>query len=367
VGLVLLVVSLLISCEDQTLSDNVPIEEHILSVTEEIEYTRENLKAYGRSVLALQGEKDFKKKFYALVEESFDGERNVLFKTLLQEEKSPMARRLQTELQKNGNVALRAFDNIEGKNYYPQIFVPFYDELKAAGKLSVKEPVLVFHITDSDGPLYSGYSVDGEGDLKELNFRISEAFARENEVWVVSLNERVNDLGEPHAVYTNQSSSAGRVMSSPSAIVDWMVCRCHHESWAAGASEVNIISVLSEYRFRDHIAQFYGNGPNEGGHIHQFSRSDVRNRRNIDLNFLIVQNWDIQFPTRPYASYVIFEYDSWPTGTRTATWRQGGLEYSWEYRSADRFFYAKTVLKWAFSTHQPNDNFCLEWRARYQL
>lgn len=194
----------------------------------------------------------------------------------------------------------------------------------------------------------------------------SEKFAIENEIWVISINERVDNTGEPMEIYKNaESKITSRTMASPSAIVDQIKCKCHKESWAAGASEVNIITIASDFGFFDFDVNLYSNGQNEGGEIYKFSRSDVSNQRNVDVNFFIINDWDERAPNKPYGNYVIFEYDTWPTGTRTATWELGGSTLNWEYRSADGYYDKQTVYKTNFSSHTVN-NGCIEWRSEYR-
>lgn len=111
----------------------------------DIEFAQANLKFYAQSVLAMQNESGFRADLYAAVEEAFDGEKNVLFKTLMDDSRNPKnARSLKDNLQQLSSNALTAFNNIEGNNYYPQLYIPFYDELKATGKLGKSEPKLLF-------------------------------------------------------------------------------------------------------------------------------------------------------------------------------------------------------------------------------
>ncbi len=355
----------MVSCEEQPEPLLKPTESSLIDV-DAVKFAQENLKSYGKSILSFQTEIKFKKDLYSLIEESFDGERNVLFKTLLQEEKNPInSRNLTNKLNKVSPTVLNAFDNIAGKNYFPQVFIPFYDVLKEKRKLSVKPPIVVIYTNDSPNSFYQGYSLDSEDNLIEIKELISEEYAKENEVWVISINERVDNNGNPLAIYEKNDSNSGRTMASPSAIVDQMKCKCHKESWTAGASEVNIITIASDFGFFEYDINLYGKGDNEGGEIYKFSRSDVSNNRNKDLNFYIVNDWDERAPNKPYGSYVIFEYDTWPTGKRTASWELGGATLNWEYRSADGYYAKQTVFKTNFAFHNVNND-CIEWSSQYQ-
>ncbi|MCE7863255.1 MAG: hypothetical protein DYG99_06910 [Bacteroidetes bacterium CHB5] len=353
---------MLVSSSCQEPNAIAPLEDVVQENLKDIEFAQGNLKFYAQSVLAMQNESGFRADLYAAVEEAFDGEKNVLFKTLMDDSRNPKnARSLKDNLQQLNSNALTAFNNIEGNNYYPQVYIPFYDELKALGKLGKEKPHLVVYTHDSPSSLYQSYTTDKHGNLIADRL-VSEDFAKNNEVWVVSINERVNDQG---LVISKADNERAKTSASPSAIVDQIKCKCHKESWAAGASEVNIITAFSDFGFFDYGINFYGKGENEGGEIYKFSRSDVSNERNKDVNFFILNDWDERAPTKPYASYVIFEYDTWPTRKREVSWELGSATLSWEYRSADGYYDKQTVFKNNFSSHSVN-NGCIEWRSQYQ-
>jgi len=105
-------------------------------------------------------------------------------------------------------------------------------------------------------------------------------------------------------------------------------------------------------------------GDNEGGQIYKFSRKDVKKKRNKDVNFSILNNWNERAPDTPYGNYVIFEYDTWPTGLKTATWYHNSTSYSYSYRSADGFYDLNTVYSANFAGRRVNNN-CIEWLSQY--
>ena len=192
---------------------------------------------------------------------------------------------------------------------------------------------------------------------------VNEEYAQNNEVWVISLNERY--FGENKNDSEANGPADGRTKASPSAIVDQIKIKCHKESWAAGASEENIITIVSDYQFYNIDIQLYGGRQYQGGQIYKFSRKDVRKQNNKDVNFYILNDWNDRAPGMPYGHYVIFEYDIWPTGKRGAEWIQGGAELTWEYRSADGFYDSQTVYNTSFA-YQSVNNGCIEWSANYQ-
>ena len=155
-----------------------------------------------------------------------------------------------------------------------------------------------------------------------------------------------------------------RTQSTPSAYVDQIKCKCQKESWAAGRSEVHMLLVVSDWGFENGDVHTYGKGDHEGGQIYKFKRKDVRKERNKDVNFLILNNWDDRAPGMPWGNYVIFEYDTWPTALRKATWTHDNAEYTYEYRSADDYYDRRSVYKTQFAFLVRNEP-CLEWRSQY--
>jgi len=200
--------------------------------------------------------------------------------------------------------------------------------------------------------------------LEETGFMVDEAYAMNNEVWVISINERYFGEEDPDDSDI-MSNSNGRTAASPSAIIDQIKCKCHKESWAAGASEVHMILVASDWGFFNGDVNLYGNGQNEGGQIYKFRRKDVKKKRNKDVNFYILNDWNDRAPGMPYGNYVIFEYDTWPTGLKTVTWFHGNTPYEWEYRSNDIYYDYNTVYNSSFNGYYVN-NSCIEWLGQYQ-
>ncbi len=71
------------------------------------------------------------------------------------------------------------------------------------------------------------------------------------------------------------------------AIVDEMKCKCHKESWAAGASEVNIITVVSDFGFFEYDINLYGKGDNGGGKIYKVQCQSTVRIRSVDTYYKI--------------------------------------------------------------------------------
>lgn len=345
------------------MSDQVPDDVSVKNA-EAIQFAQENLKIYGKSITALQADNAFREKLYSLVEESFDGERNVLFRTLLSEEQNPMASKLRREISKLNQSATNALINVDGKNYYPQVYIPFYDDLKEKGILSTKTPILIIYTDDSPTSLYLGYSINDQGDLVATEELISENFAKENEVWVISINERVDSDGNlKENITTDRTQGA----SYPHARFVTIKIDSHKEEWAAGASEVHIKRYLSFYRY-----DLYSSNPavlnvtseddlpdGDGWRIKEVKRNDVG--KTLTVNWAYVADWPNRYYNFPdgssyhtdYFYYVVFEYDPWPTGMRTASMPDLGLSgfvIPTNYRSADTYYKQSYIPEYGANT-----------------
>ena len=65
---------------------------------------------------------------------------------------------------------------------------------------------------------------------------------------------------------------------------------------------------------------------------------------------------DERAPGMSYGNYVIFEYNTWPTARRTATWWHGNKDYTYDYRSDDDYYDLNTVYNSNFSNYyEKND------------
>jgi hypothetical protein len=130
-------------------------------------------------------DKNFKEFLYGEIEKQFDGDYNVLVDVLLEKNGNSKSKQL--------GFSKRITDDLQVQNIYPQVFIPFYAELKAEEILGSKDPIVVFHTSDETIREYPGFALNDKGELEELDFLISEEFAMQNEIWVISPNERVGN------------------------------------------------------------------------------------------------------------------------------------------------------------------------------
>lgn len=322
--------------------------------SKEIQLAQDKLKIYGQAVLSLGNNPDFRAELYSEIDKSFDGDRNVLFKTLIEEGRtnSRFARSLKDNLLALNPSALHAFNNIEGNNYFPQVFIPFYDELKASAKLGVSNPNIIIYTHPSPNSVYQSYKLNSEGTLLPDKL-ISENFAKENEVWVISINERVDNDGLAITKANTNSKTSGA--SYPNAKFVTIKIDTHKEEWVSGGSEVHIKRYLSFYRYDQYsssqavlqVTSEDALNDGDGWRIKEVNRKDVGKTLTVNWNY--VGDWPNKYYNfsdgssyhTDYFYYVVFEYDPWPTGMRTASIPDlglSGLTIPTNYRSADTYY-----------------------------
>ena len=256
-------------------------------------------------LLIRAGSVDFENAVYARAGERFDGEANVLVQDVLGDEMQ----------KKHWRTTMASFRNIEGKNYYPQIFIPDYEDYQTKDK----EPVVVFYFSDTEGP--NGYEymsyhiVDGK---LAPNGLINEARLQDERVWVMSINENVDDFGDlPADLGTGQTVSSGNGNGGRLAK---MAIYDHKESWAGGSSEINVRVYLESWDGLDHndeIADYKASRSTDnprGYRVRNFSRQEIAEKLTVDVNYMLHDDWgDDEFLNDGVQMvFVIFEDDVWP-------------------------------------------------------
>jgi len=308
-----------------------------------VAYAEYNLSILGKGLLGLTTNSDFREVLYTEVDKQFDNEHNVLLKTLNQtchDQGIDMCRISQIFLVENNiqsdfeSTLAGAFKNIDGIDYYPQIFIPFFEEvLERNNNLGEYEkPVLVIYTGDETQLEYNGFNMNEKGELIQLDFKIDEVYAERHEVWVLSINERTN------SALKNDDASNGRESQIINAFYSFITVKCHKESWAAGASEVWVVRRSTWYDARNpNTGQdaLFIIGTERGNQIIKRKRRDVKRKRYAVINWTYWDGLDTN-TWGDYYIYVVFEYDAWPTGERTEqVVIPPGVGVPIKYRSAD--------------------------------
>lgn len=172
---------------------------------EQVLYVQTHLTVLGKATLLLSQDEEFRTKLYADIEEQFDGDFNSLYQklaTLRGSDNVLLGSKLNAKVQliepsSSLQAELNAFQSIEDTiNAFPQIYIHNYQEHKEAGNLATpftgKNPVVIIHTGDTQAdPI--GFTLNANNEIITTNEPITEAYAENCEVWVISINERVDN------------------------------------------------------------------------------------------------------------------------------------------------------------------------------
>lgn len=295
---------------------------------------------------------DYKILLYSEIAKKFDGDANALLNIFTNNES--FARYSGYEFSNKVSTTLVDFNIASGEKFaHPQIYIPFYDELKANGMLGVKDPVIVLR----DGPpsndgLYQGYTY--KNDRLCDRGMISEEFATENEVWVISINERVDQSG---------NLRNARQETYTQSIIDRLTIKgssCLKEDWVGGNLEVNVIRWFDNISQTSTGARFYSDGAADGDRVANVSRKSAKKSTtqwNLNFDFITGWNTDATYTNLEYAYYVIFEYDPWPAGTSDAVFSSS---FSYEYRSYEGYYDKNIIHRNSADNYDVNVG-CISW------
>lgn len=132
----------------------------------------------------------------------FDGDTNALWSDIISEaEASDIVDPWDPDWVALKN-AVAQFQNVDGYNYDPQVYIPNYDE----GIVPASTVTMAVAPADETATSTTGYQLDWGGGAMPVA-TIDEAYVATNEVWVLSVNERI-ELGPNTVTVTNSGDSA---------------------------------------------------------------------------------------------------------------------------------------------------------------
>lgn len=203
----LLCLSSNISCRktDKTFEEAIPITSQ--SAQNQIEYANKQLRQITEGIAVLAKDKDFVSFVQTEAKKKFDGEYEVLIQNL--QRNSAWKQKMNLPMI---NDALNAFKNIDGANYYPQIYIPKFqheEDMKeeknytsSASNAEEEQIVYIYYSRDSEvdsstneNDSYAGYVFDSTTNQLVYWGMVNEEYANDNEVWVISINESVGNGG----------------------------------------------------------------------------------------------------------------------------------------------------------------------------
>jgi len=176
------------------------------------------------------------------VSRQFDGDTNALLSTVVSEaEESFIVDPNAPEwvALKNG---IAQFQNINGYAYEPQIYIPNQDE----GVIPQDNVVMAVAPADEQAISTTGYTLDPNGQIRELDTPVTEAYAETYELWVLSVNEQI-DTGGDTVVTTTQVADAEQAAGSDDA---------RKEGGDAGVMAVCNPTGLRNNRGHEYLRQF---------------------------------------------------------------------------------------------------------------
>jgi hypothetical protein len=288
------------------------------SINEQRQYVRDNFKQLMKELKPVFKDAELKAILYSEVAKKFDGEYNVLIKTLI---KNPqVSSKINTE---KVNDLLAAFYNIDGRNYHPQIYIPSFEKHISSQSLrttSDEAVEAVFYDGDETVNEKPTYTFNEDGEVVPTGNIADEDYSVMKPLLILGLNE--NPDGEPilygPTVTTNTTNTVN-------AKIEYITVKHHNESWMAGASEVSIKAISTTWNQR-----LLGISTNP-----EFTQNNLRttsdpcgfeiwkmprNKINTDnlINYPIIQNWKLDnFSSDPIVyAYVVFEADAWPVPLR---------------------------------------------------
>ncbi len=332
----ILCLCIVFACNDSSLDElkSMPDDKLNLSdvrnevATQTIDEVSKVLREWGKELLIAAKDPETKSLIYEQVEKQFDGDDNVLISTMMEVSEQRNNIPLMTAKNKlsamNSRQSMQAIgidgfamtDSATSERFYPQLYIPSFDKVRSLKS----DPVLVIGLGEKDA--YPGYILDEQGNLKKHESIIDEKFSKENEVWAITINERVDQNGQIEA-----EKNVGRQSQTTSSInahmEDFKLAELK-ESYVGGKPDVYIMR-FSLFDIRpgqsgDRTIYWVGN-THKGNRINTFRRGDLS--RVIRVNYTYYWNWRPILGNSTGAKgdvmmYVIYERDGFPARERTA-------------------------------------------------
>jgi|GEM_PF-1317331 len=290
-------------------------------------YLNDRLAQYAKVIASLARDGEFRAMVNNSIAKKFDGDYNVLL--------TDLGKLITNVNYSNSGVLaddLRSFKEmsqepitIDGRNLYPQIYIPFFGDEAIDSKSS--DPCLVSPPLEQNYPNPIIVPFDGDETKKQYIFEgisfdknglpikiaeVSECFAKRHTVWAITINERggpkvsaptgsLNKKAGSNNSYSVIDTAANR----PNIYIGSMAIKLNKESWIKGGSEVEEIWIFSWYNGRSPITgnmqwQVYdpysdgtGHSPIDEKEVGFFTRNQVSNQTykwlNVDIGSM--SNW----------------------------------------------------------------------------
>lgn len=233
------------------------------------------------SILELSQDIEFREYIIDKAREKFDGDDNVLLKEVSKD--FDLIKEIKENTQKYsffdsvlGEEHINSFLNgieLGHERFYVQLYVPFIEQFDIT-----KSPTIVLAYKDNtdnncvaDGLLFNGSSFD--------LIKVDEEYAIDNPVFVISINERVDNNGKPRQMKNDLTSDSQEVSNrGPEFFVGISKVKLSSikECWLCGDAEVSVVSA--------NIQDPFNSSPSDCGNVLTEDQRNFRAVKKKDLN-----------------------------------------------------------------------------------
>lgn len=324
----------------------------------DFEVARELLVPFAQAAMKLSENPETKELVINEVAKRFDGDYNTLFSTLThdQNNNARIASVLTQDDEDAMTVAIQKLAEAAGEEIFPQIYIPYFETLEEQGESasarlanSTTSPIVVIYDGDETQTEWIGYRLNDLGEFEDVGFPITVDYAENNEVWVVSINERIgSEIIDPD--YDGIYAGARVDGITQRVRFNNITVHCRKESGLSGKTDLSIIRLTTWYDTKNPDTgntEWYchgectdvGNIDRTGTVFKQWAKKEIGDQKTVNWRF-----WDKSSDYGDYMCFVLFEKDGWPAGTiRTqkfhptgSTTATGSKEV--EYRSSDKAY-----------------------------
>ncbi len=199
--MLLMLLAIFASCSKDEYKDS--MNEPEINVVDNQQVLQNNLNLLTTGIIGVSDNLEFRDIVLSEANKTFDGEYNVLLSTVIEKCKANgvnLSSSVNTYYKSRGLEAnfddlVASFADFRGMSFFPHIYVPVLSNESKKAAILKSASVLPVVVTDVIDENIQGAIA---GNLKGLKatIEVDEVFASNNEVWVVALNERVNEIGE---------------------------------------------------------------------------------------------------------------------------------------------------------------------------
>lgn len=315
------------SCQKEISSSKIEIEKTITKqpIEQQYAYVRDNFKKIMNELAPLFRDPLFIDYIYLEAAKKLDGENKVLIKTIV--ENPEYKNRINYD---RIQFALNAFKGLDGVDYYPKMYFPFFDSWQSnRNNRSSEAPYaegteIVFYDGDESVTTVPIYIFTYSADELVLTDRFAdEEYAETHPLVIIAIDE---DQDEGEIFNPENPGEIEQTTVLKNFRIQNLTIKDGKESWLGGKSEVRIKSLSTTW---SHIE----NGNTSGNfvtipNLHYVNNYQGHLIKNVprgevgypiyNINYPMEINWDVSnyFQDAIVYTYVIFEYDPWPSGIK---------------------------------------------------